>query len=75
MNICYALIVEIDGKLDTTELFCNRNIAYEKMQQDYFKMRENISCMFSSIDSSNAIIVNQNARCIKWSIKKMEIKG
>ena len=71
MDICYALVVEVDGKVDSVRLFWSRKTADEQMQRTYAEMK-NLNYVYRSIDSTQAIVVTENTY-IKMRIEEMEI--
>lgn len=73
MDICYALVVEVDGKVDSARLFWSRKEADRQMQRIYVEMK-NLNYLYRSIDSTQAIIITENTY-IKMRIEEMEIEG
>lgn len=72
MDACYIFTMEVNGKINSIKLFKSRSTADGYMTQKYFEMKKNIDYMFSSIDSTNAIIVSENIY-VRWHIEEMQI--
>lgn len=73
MDICYALVVEVDGKVDSVRLFWSKSGAYEQMHQAYVEMK-NLNYLYRSISGTQAVIITENTY-IKIHIEEMEIEG
>ena len=71
MDICYALVVEVDGKVDSVRLFWSRKTADQQMQRTYVEMK-NLNYVYRSINSTQAVIITENTY-IKMRIEEMDI--
>lgn len=71
MDICYALVIEVDGKVDSVRLFWSKKTADEQMTKTYVGMK-NLNYVYRSISCTQAVIITENTY-IKMRIEEMEI--